>query len=510
MTADEPTSVVNRQLNSFADAVASAFNPNDSTPATPLDDGADQQFGDRKESQLPDADSLLPPGEALAEPAEERLLMTGSKCLVSILGTNDVAHTIDDGSAADHSIDDVADESEVPPPTSFDQPQDESEEPPPAGLDVLRDDVADRVIDVVFGTHEDSDEREVLELADGPASETEHIMIDGEEDEEEGESCVCDPMEEKVDYVAATGLPPAPEEWEEVLNYAQRKEIDALLADDYDNARRYKRTEDVIRRAVHDAETHSDKNKWQDSIDARIANLNRQIEEVTAKWDEKIRQLEAASADRRSQMESRHAEDEAVFEEEWGSDKFLLTFNKASPALLQLRQIQRNQALSKDFDGALYTKAIADQRQEMEEDASQLRAIRTMRIAYSQMKARHEKEIWLSDEHTNSQRSKFEDMKAHEVVRLRLAIRQLEVRRGGPKPRLTGPTIIKPRATASVGNRPASPETRKSLYAYRTSKEHQAKLRIPGFDIIQHLHPAKPQTPPFRPRTTRRFRGYRY
>jgi hypothetical protein len=416
---------------------------------------------------------------------------------------------------------------------------DRSEEPRP-------DDTAEAVAEAVDGSDEcDSDEsaandeHDALHLADvldGPAAEiaeemnrddaaqgqhdeggpeTEHIEIDGEEEqqaqeEEEGGYCAGDPMEERVDYVVATGRPPAPEEWEEVLTYARRKEIDALLVDDYDNARRYKRTEDVIRQAIQENESRPDRKSWQDSIDARIAHLNRRIKEATTEWDDRISQLEADSADRRSAMESRHAQDNAEFEEEWGSENFLLTFSKASPALLQLRQIQRNQALSKDFDGALKTKAIADQRQEMEEDASQLRAIRAMRIAYSQMKARHAKEVQLSDEHTNIQYSKLEDMKARDIGTLKRAIQQLEARKERPRPRLIAPTIVGPRATTSVSNRPASPETRKSLYAYRTSKEHQAKLRLPGFDVNEHLHPAKPQTQPFRPRTTRRFRGYRY
>jgi hypothetical protein len=288
---------------------------------------ADEALSDRAADD--DAPSDTAAEEVEDSPAEKGLLgeilTIVAKAIVSVMDTPTLP---DDGADEEPPLNDVADG--------------DSEEPSPALLDVLED-IADGLIAAVDGSdvgQEGSgnesganDEQEMLELVDvldevsaeivdaavqqeGRGAEMEHIEIDGEKDEEEGWCCEGDSMEVKVDYVAGTGRPPAPEEWEEVLTYARRKEVDALLADDYDNGRRYKRTEDVIRRAIHDAERRSEKRTWQDSIDVWIANLNRQIEEATAEWDEKINRLETKCADRRSRMESRHAEDETEFEEE--------------------------------------------------------------------------------------------------------------------------------------------------------------------------------------------------
>jgi hypothetical protein len=174
--------------------------------------------------------------------------------------------------------------------------------------------------------------------------------------------------------------------------------------------------------------------------------------------------------------------------------------------LLQLRQVQRNQALSRDFDCALATKAIADRQQAAEEAEARARAIRTICAEWEQLQARQEREAQLADEHMEKQRAYMEEKHKKEVATIRLAISQITGRKSAPMPKLVGPAIVQP---LPPNIRLTSPGTRRDLYAYRTAKVKQVRLRLPEVDIEQCLRPTRPPAQPFKPRVTKRYRECR-
>jgi hypothetical protein len=277
--------------------------------------------------------------------------------------------------------------------------------------------------------------------------------------------------------------------------------LESLLNDDYQNARRYKIAEDVTLQALAADRKRGDTNAWINAIDARIAKLNGQIAEISANWEGKIEESEELFERRRSELEGRHLKEREEFAAQWGSPEFLLTFTKPSTQLLQLRQVQRNQALSKDFDAALATKSIADRRQAMEEAESQSRATAVMKVQYQQMVARQARELEAANTHIVQQRVNLQELKEKEIETLRKAIRQLEVKRAGPKPRILAGLDARP------GNGDlASPSTRMNLIAYKTG--NRTKLSLPEINVAQFMNPSKAQTQqPWRPRTIKRYRS---
>jgi hypothetical protein len=332
---------------------------------------------------------------------------------------------------------------------------------------------------------------------DADAAQTEHS---------EGKQGDADPLEREVDAVVETGQPPPVAEQEELLAYVRRRGIDSILSDDYENARRYKITEDVVQHAMHEERMRKDANSWIDSLDSRISGLRRRIDQINEDWDARSAAFDAEFELRRSEMEQRHCERRREFEEQWRDAHFLCGFSKASPMLLQLRQVQRNQALSRDFDGALATKAIADRRQAAEEEESRARATRVMRTEWEQLRARQGRAAQLAEEHRVRQHAYMDEARAREIATVQLAIQQIEGRKSGPMPKLVGPAIVRPKPQ---NNRPTSPETRRNLYAYRTAKEKQPRLSLPGVDVEQCVRPTRAPSQPFRPRTTKRYRACR-
>jgi hypothetical protein len=222
--------------------------------------------------------------------------------------------------------------------------------------------------------------------------------------------------------------------------------------------------------------------------------------QTSAEWDHKIQESNDLFEKRRSEIEERHSRERQEFTAQWSNPDFLLSFCKASPQLLQLRQVQRNHALSKDFDGAIATKSIADRRQAIEEADSLTRAKAAMRTQYQQMAARQSRELEAVNTHKAQQTGNLQELKEHEITQLRQAIRRLEVRRAGPLPKIPAPPEAAPNESGT------SPSTRMSLISYRTSRG-RAKLNVPGISLEQCLQPSKAHTQqPWRPRTIKRYR----
>jgi hypothetical protein len=316
-----------------------------------------------------------------------------------------------------------------------------------------------------------------------------------------------DDTESTIDRIVEAREVPPPETHTDLLEYARRHEVESLLQDDYANARRYKITEDVIQEAIRIERGRTDVESWIAAIDSRINRLRDRIDEIESTWSERIGQLEEGFNARQSDMEARHAAERVDLEEQWSSPATLLSFDKASPALLQLRQLQRNQALSKDFDKALLIKADADKLQQQEQLEAQMRAANTARMQYSRLQIRQAQEAAVAEEHRQQQIMNCIELKEKEIAPLKLAIQQLEAKKGGGKPKVVSPMITRPRSITGNG-RTTSPNTRRSLYAYRVSKD-QGRLNLPSFNVFESMHPVRAMSQPTRPRTTKRYRALR-
>jgi hypothetical protein len=130
-----------------------------------------------------------------------------------------------------------------------------------------------------------------------------------------------------------------------------------------------------------------------------------------------------------------------------------------------------------------------------------------MRLQFLRLQERQTQELVIAEDHHRQLIENCIEMKDKEINALGLAIQQLEIKRSGPKPKLIGPFIIRPRSATNL--RPTSPNTKKTLSAYRTS-EDQGRLYLAPFNVSESLQPCALSTsPPVRLRTTRRYRSLR-
>jgi hypothetical protein len=276
-------------------------------------------------------------------------------------------------------------------------------------------------------------------------------------------------------------------------------EVESILNDDYESANRYKTAQDIISRALRDSQMRSDTSNWIGSLDSRIESLNQKISDLQSDWGSRIADYDSIVATRRSMMLSRQAEELSLFQKECESPEFEMKFNKASPQLLHLRQIQRQQALTKDFAGALGTKAAADEMQRCEEAESQARAMTWIRSEYKRITDRQKRDLDLATETWTKHRKNFEERRDREIAVTKLVIGQLEIRKKLARPPLSAIT----RSSQIV----TTPRTRQILFAFKSTKD-QSRLSLPGRNLGECVNPHRGPQQPWRPRTTKRYRGY--
>jgi hypothetical protein len=316
----------------------------------------------------------------------------------------------------------------------------------------------------------------------------------------------CDP-ESEVARIVATRVPPSPSSCPPLLEYAKRKTVESLLHDDYHLAHRYKTAERVIEKALREERQRTDTDSWLSSLDGRLSFLRRQISDAASKWSDRIAAEDADFAARTAEAEERHAEERRALEDEWASPIARMCFDKASPGLLQLRQVQRNQALSRDFVSALATKAVADERQRVEIGEAQARAFEAARVQYAWLIGRQQLEIAVASERHAQVVANMTEGREKEIAALERTVAQVEGKKSMQVPRFTGPAITRPRSVV-LGGRPTSPATRRSLYAYRTSEE-QGRLGLPALGATDSFSPGVGESQKVRQRTTKKYRPLR-
>jgi hypothetical protein len=92
-------------------------------------------------------------------------------------------------------------------------------------------------------------------------------------------------------------------------------------------------------------------------------------------------------------LRNTHEREIIEFNEHWTNPASLKAYTKASPQLLQLREIERRKVLLMDYDGADTTRQVADRTEEAETAAARERLQRGMALQLAQMQRRHQMEI---------------------------------------------------------------------------------------------------------------------
>jgi hypothetical protein len=139
------------------------------------------------------------------------------------------------------------------------------------------------------------------------------------------------------------------------------------------------------------------------------------LKETDGEWQNKIGDFRNRHENRAAGLEKAHQAEVEEFEKQWGDSDYLLAFKKPSPKLLLLRTTEKKLAIQKDFERAKRVKVEADRLEKDEAVQAQERAIAAMKMEYTNMVARHDREIGCLQGYGDRRRIAFE-LHRHEKV----------------------------------------------------------------------------------------------
>lgn len=417
---------------------------------------------------------------------------------------------------------------------------------------------------------------ETMEEKNSSEVDQQKESVNNEENEDKGtsekEKSENDDIESEIDKIIKTNSASQTKSKNYLLSYVRKCQIDKMLETDYVAANRYRICETIIQNQIYIDDHHFSNASRNQSIDKRIDNLKKTREKIEKEWEDRFESFKRKTDERQKKMEESHKKEYEEFEQRWGSEDFMSNFNKASPSLLQLRQRQKIQALSKDYTGAKETKELADQLQKQEEIENEKIAILTMKKQYALMIEKHKNESECAQENWERQKKFLQDEKDRSLKLIDRTTQQLENRKSQPissqyRPIVT-PSIRtrssltsksstgsitslnkakRPTTTTRLAksgnslsssslpdmnnetndnnnnniddnsnndddnnykNMKTSPRTKKTLVDYR-NRPNNTKLNIPIINVSQQLHgTGQTQKQSFRPRMTRRYKYY--
>lgn len=314
---------------------------------------------------------------------------------------------------------------------------------------------------------------------------------DDSKNSNEKEKSENDDLEQEIDKIIKSNSASQTKSKNYLLSYVRKCQIDKMLETDYVAANRYRICETIIQNQIYiDDHQYSNASRNQ-SIDRRIENLKRTREQIEREWDDRFESFKQKTEERQKKMEECHKKEFEEFEQRWGSEDFMSNFNKASPSLLQLRQRQKIQALSKDFTGAKVTKELADQLQKQEEIENEKIAISTMKKQYALMIEKHKNESECAQENWERHKKFLQDEKERNLKLIDRTTQQLENRRSQPisnhyRPIVTPAVRSRTNLTAksSTGsisslNRTNRPTTTTNLRAVKSNNTQSSNSSLP-------------------------------
>ncbi|EAY23492.1 hypothetical protein TVAG_071560 [Trichomonas vaginalis G3] len=227
-----------------------------------------------------------------------------------------------------------------------------------------------------------------------------------------------------------------------------------------------------------------------DTYKSRLEAAQNRLNAKKSEWNNIIQSFEQKQKQKREKLTQKHEKEEEEFEKQWGDANNLKDFNKPSPSLIGIRRIQKELAMTGEFEDALQVKQIADGLKEKEIQDAEQRALVAMLIAHDKLEEKHKKEILCFEEKQRQTELYIKGEQYNELHPLEMLIKQLQQHLDSSKPPNLRPT--KPRFVSTARTRSAACEsftmppkdtkTTIEMNEYRFNNEPE-RLELNGFDV---------------------------
>jgi hypothetical protein len=292
---------------------------------------------------------------------------------------------------------------------------------------------------------------------------------------------------------------PSPEWQAKLPEILEERRLEALMNGDYDTAEHQDKIMGTLQSLIQKAEQKQSEERSIDMLYQRWQHLQTKQQEITSRWDTKIRELLEESETQRLALQSKHDEELEQFIAKWKDPGFLRPFNKPSPKLIQLREQERAMGLSRMYAKAKETKGVADRLQREETQAAQSRINAQMASERHTLGVKQEKELISLAAHRDRTVKAMQGEKARELKPVTMAIQQIKAKKSAvPKMPSSLPSLPTARAdsgsTAGHSQEGSGSPGTQARYAHFRSEKRQTLLDVAPVDdqvIAQMKKPLK-------------------
>lgn len=334
---------------------------------------------------------------------------------------------------------------------------------------MMDDDLSDSAEDTQNPEKKDTFEmtgvKEVVHLESESEKEKE-----SEQEEDEVPTYTDEELEEALKlFKSSKTLPPVLMK-DSIIDYAKRRSLEFLAAEDYDSAEKMDQVVADLYRAYHGDQGNFDVSSITKTIESRIESVKSQRQQYRAAMEQKMKELKAKEETKLAKLLEIHEQEKAALVNECQSREFLARFSKPSAKLLQLKEAQKKLALAHDFEGAKNAKALADKLMENETKEAQKRAMDSVKLRYEEILEKQQKEVNCQRQRSDrkvaaieSSLEKSDEASAKVIRQLEMKLKEAKVPKRmmyspGASPTKGKPPMTASREAAKIRNRTEAPQ----------------------------------------------------
>jgi hypothetical protein len=234
-----------------------------------------------------------------------------------------------------------------------------------------------------------------------------------------------------------------------IMPYIAALRVEAAAIKDYKTASRLSQAEQDLR-AYFQTEMHHDRAVRAVQTPATpSAGLSLRLESATRRFEHEIAEFTRQRRDLIQQLRLAHEFERTEFHRHWSDPESLKAYTKASPQLLQLREIERRKVLILDYDGAEEVRQVADRLEAHETAVAHEKVRQGVATALGHMEKRHRMELDAAERLTAKKLCHLRNERDAVVIPLERQLKKAEKREE------MEPGVI--RALSSRGRRCRSP-----------------------------------------------------
>jgi hypothetical protein len=291
-------------------------------------------------------------------------------------------------------------------------------------------------------------------------------------------------LDSAIEALLVNSILPSPELRPQIAQILETRRVDAIMAGDYDKAEEQDRVSQLLQNAVQAAEQKRSEDLSINRLYDRWQQLQREQQEISERWDAKMREVSAKYEEERTQLEAQQAQEIEFFIGKWKDPAFLRPFTKPTPKLLQLREQERHMGLSRRYGEAKETRAVADRLQREETQAAQARINVQMTAERQKLAGKHDRDLKALATKKNQTIKSLKERKQRELRPVVTAIQQIRAKKVAPSrhPSSLPELQARPESASACGQENlCSPRTAARYSMFRAEKK-TALLEVAPID----------------------------